>query len=1166
MCFALSACLLPNREPRYLGQSRVKRVVNIEIGPMFENSFLLSTALTAAVLALAGAAASLSPENKPHRHGTSGGSNFPLQRYAGGKGRPPPALMGPGPGAGSGGGGGGGGPPRLMSRADNPMPATPLNNQTLDRYRRLIPYMTFYIPSSNGDFGLPINQAYNYMPIRSQRPQESQQQHHHQHSQQSSKQQILSLQQYHRQPSPQQSGLGGDPPLVYQSYQPQIHQSSRYQSSSSGSSSSAGSSQGNSYKTILINNSPIKYEYSQRHQLAPSPSSSSLSSLSSSSSSSSGAPGSRDPNLALLYNPRPQLQQYHHQQHHHHQQQQQLQSPPSKLYAIEIQPQATIPKPQPSIQPNGYSGSSGASGGNDGSDHIHLLAATPAPPVVSTRSPIKYVPSCSYKKYQINPFLQSNKLPGSFTPLAYSNGAPSVQQHIVQEEIPEEYEEKPLPRPTPSPTYTGPKLQTTYVYVKPSPEPNQLYYHEKPAKPSSSSASYVTYKEKPSYLEDEEQIYKPKPIAKPSYEHELEVYKTLPKPITQPKPAYVDDEIVYKSPPKLISIHKPSYLEDPELYRPGAKPIPVPIPVAVDYSTPRTVPQRVEYTTSRPHPHSIPIETFTAYNPTGSTSAPPAVSTTAHPKYSVRHKPPHHKQSRGSTKAPPIRQHLTENLNPSDIRSPNPNYFDQYADYKAQVKQNYYSQANYIPISKPPKVTKLIPAHPVEEKPRPVYQHNKPRPATPTQIIDTASASGSTSLADLLKKLQDSNHLPKTLTPDNIDNSIRTLVKILNNLKASQQVHQQPEQDFTTPEEYDHHQPPTSVKAHPKPPKKPSSHHSSSSDDDDSSSSYMPHHPELGPTPPGPNSGRPGIDYPNLSEIPETSFSCKEQRYKGFFGDPETNCQVWHYCDLNGGKASFLCPNGTIFSQVALTCDWWFNVKCSTTAQLYVLNERLYKYILPFTPKFPEDYSGPLVDKYLAIKFQEMEEKMQKQRAKGKPVVKPRPEIENDDLNGNKLEDNDDRYNQNQPHPVQYVTENSIDATAPSAASIVSATTPITLEDINAEYDRASGASIAPETEPSASGGTGPEAAARIAPIVVTAPSAPASSTGAEDDESESGGVTALAEPMAPPQARYESRETPSAIRSPPRPNTMQALRAMGIEVKNDGTSGHLTPTHGYGE
>lgn len=83
--------------------------------------------------------------------------------------------------------------------------------------------------------------------------------------------------------------------------------------------------------------------------------------------------------------------------------------------------------------------------------------------------------------------------------------------------------------------------------------------------------------------------------------------------------------------------------------------------------------------------------------------------------------------------------------------------------------------------------------------------------------------------------------------------------------------------------------------------------------------------------------------------------------------------QVWHYCDLNGGQASFLCPNGTIFSQVALTCDWWFNVKCASTAQLYVLNERLYKYILPHKPSFPEDFAGPLVDQYLTEKFQELE-------------------------------------------------------------------------------------------------------------------------------------------------------------------------------------------------
>lgn len=38
--------------------------------------------------------------------------------------------------------------------------------------------------------------------------------------------------------------------------------------------------------------------------------------------------------------------------------------------------------------------------------------------------------------------------------------------------------------------------------------------------------------------------------------------------------------------------------------------------------------------------------------------------------------------------------------------------------------------------------------------------------------------------------------------------------------------------------------------------------------------------------------GHPGIDYPILTVIPPTKFNCKTQRYKGFFADPETRCQV----------------------------------------------------------------------------------------------------------------------------------------------------------------------------------------------------------------------------------------------------------------------------------
>lgn len=163
------------------------------------------------------------------------------------------------------------------------------------------------------------------------------------------------------------------------------------------------------------------------------------------------------------------------------------------------------------------------------------------------------------------------------------------------------------------------------------------------------------------------------------------------------------------------------------------------------------------------------------------------------------------------------------------------------------------------------------------------------------------------SLSQLLKKLQDSNHLPKTLTPNNIDNSIKTLIKILNNLKQSPNL--APDQHLQRP---------------------PQSSAASVPDYNDSQDYY---YDKVSASDPlindadsgnhvdeqlGANSGTPGVDYPNLFEIPTTQFDCKEQRYKGFFGDPETRCQVWHYCDLNGGQASFLCPNGTIFSQVSV--------------------------------------------------------------------------------------------------------------------------------------------------------------------------------------------------------------------------------------------------------
>ena len=33
--------------------------------------------------------------------------------------------------------------------------------------------------------------------------------------------------------------------------------------------------------------------------------------------------------------------------------------------------------------------------------------------------------------------------------------------------------------------------------------------------------------------------------------------------------------------------------------------------------------------------------------------------------------------------------------------------------------------------------------------------------------------------------------------------------------------------------------------------------------------------------------------------------------------------KVFHVCEMSGRQDSFLCPNGTIFSQKLFACDWW---------------------------------------------------------------------------------------------------------------------------------------------------------------------------------------------------------------------------------------------------
>lgn len=38
--------------------------------------------------------------------------------------------------------------------------------------------------------------------------------------------------------------------------------------------------------------------------------------------------------------------------------------------------------------------------------------------------------------------------------------------------------------------------------------------------------------------------------------------------------------------------------------------------------------------------------------------------------------------------------------------------------------------------------------------------------------------------------------------------------------------------------------------------------------------------------------GRPGMDFPVLPSIPQTSFSCRKVKGAGYYADLETDCQV----------------------------------------------------------------------------------------------------------------------------------------------------------------------------------------------------------------------------------------------------------------------------------
>ncbi|XP_076336609.1 uncharacterized protein LOC143239437 [Tachypleus tridentatus] len=89
--------------------------------------------------------------------------------------------------------------------------------------------------------------------------------------------------------------------------------------------------------------------------------------------------------------------------------------------------------------------------------------------------------------------------------------------------------------------------------------------------------------------------------------------------------------------------------------------------------------------------------------------------------------------------------------------------------------------------------------------------------------------------------------------------------------------------------------------------------------------------------------GKAGSDYPTISNIPRTSFTC-EDKLPGFYASVEHRCQLYHHCSPQGRMQSFLCPNGTVYNQLSFVCEWWYNVNCGNSENYFKRNNDLYTF------------------------------------------------------------------------------------------------------------------------------------------------------------------------------------------------------------------------------
>uniref|UniRef100_A0A1B0DDR9 Uncharacterized protein n=2 Tax=Phlebotomus papatasi TaxID=29031 RepID=A0A1B0DDR9_PHLPP len=350
----------------------------------------------------------------------------------------------------------------------------------------------------------------------------------------------------------------------------------------------------------------------------------------------------------------------------------------------------------------------------------------------------QYKPQPQPQKTKITPFLPSNKLPGYFTPIIANSQGKNTKNFnsdpIVTFTVPPQLNQ--FPTTTLRPIYSSGEEQERQKYVT-FLSPENLYTVIK----STASPSLTT--PAINYHDENDLDTRDGPFSQEQH-RPSQTYPTE-SPIVKQNIVYISQQ----KPKQHLVTHKGNY---------GGF-----IPVAVGS------------TSTTPHPLSTPTPTV-HIPPSGKTFLKTTKATFIHDPPSA---PSGHAQDYdiSSTQTPP-RQHLTETtqLQPPHLTTYHPTFIRQKYPEPKKIYDSYHQERYMASSPAPPRL-------PIRTTARPVITKNDFQ---------------SKSLAELLKKLQESNQLPQTLTSDNIDNSIRTLIKILNNLKQEQNVAVEPAQ---------HHQP-----------------------------------------------------------------------------------------------------------------------------------------------------------------------------------------------------------------------------------------------------------------------------------------------------------------------------------------------------------------------